>query len=437
MNTYTPVIGLEVHIELSTNSKMFCACSAHHFGVKPNTNTCPVCLGLPGALPFANWSAIESVIRFGLAYNCEIAGFSKFDRKNYFYPDLPKSFQISQYDLPFCKNGEWVSRNGKTIKIKRVHLEEDTAKLQHASVDGHEVSLIDFNRSGVPLMELVTEPDFDEPQLVDEFLRDVQQVVRYLSISNADMEKGSMRLEANISLTSDGSLPDYKIELKNINSFKFLQKAVAAEILRQSELLEKGENIKQETQGYNEDTGKTFAQRSKEEAHDYRYFPEPDLAPIQLDEVNVTSLKEQLPELPWEKRARFTQFSLPLHYIEVLTESIEKADYFDRAVELAKVHEVSIKELAGLMVNQNMDKELSAEALVKKLVELSKRDFASSDEVEKAIAEVIAEQEKAVNDYKDGKGAVIGFLMGMVQKKLQGNGDTKVIHAKLVEKLQE
>jgi aspartyl-tRNA(Asn)/glutamyl-tRNA(Gln) amidotransferase subunit B len=437
-HTYSPVIGLEVHVELSTKSKMFCACSAEHFGVQPNTHTCAVCLGLPGALPFANWAAIESVIRFGLAYQCQIAGFSKFDRKNYFYPDLPKSYQISQYDLPFCKDGKWTSRQGKTVRIRRVHLEEDTAKLQHATVDGKEVSLIDFNRSGVPLMELVTEPDFDDLTLVDEFLRDVQQVVRYLNISNADMEKGSMRLEANISLRELGSeaLPDYKIELKNINSFKFLQKAVNAEIARQSELLDSGVKIGQETRGYNEATGKTFSQRSKEDAHDYRYFPEPDLPPVTLDEMNVTSLQEHLPELPWEKRQRFSQFELPTNYVEVLSDSVERANYFDRAIDLAKEHNISLKELAGLMVNQNMDKDKTPEELVKKLVELSKKEFASISEVEMAIEEVIAEQEKAVNDYQNGKTNVVGFLMGMVQKKLKGSGDPKVIQEKLVEKLQ-
>lgn len=443
---FVPVIGLEVHIELSTKSKMFCGCSADHFAKEPNTQVCPVCLGLPGALPYANKQAIDSTIKFGLAFGCDIANFSKFDRKNYFYPDLPKAYQISQYDLPFCKKGSWTSRDGHKINITRVHLEEDTGKLVHDEIDslpaqaGKKVSLVDFNRSSVPLMELVTEPDFDSLDLVDEFLRDVQKVVRYLGISTADMEKGSMRLEANVSVkrVDEKGLPDYKVELKNINSFKFLQKAIEAEVKRQSQALKDGEKLVQETRGYNENTGKTFSQRVKEEANDYRYFPEPDLPPIEISDEEIKYLKESLVELPWEKRSRLKDMGLSENYIDVLTADIARADYFDKAVEVGKKYSISPKMIANVMVNQNLDNQFqSPEELIKKLVEISKQDFAGSEEVESAVEQVLSDNPKAVEDYKSGKTAVIGFLIGQVQKILCGKGDPKIINQSLISQLQK
>jgi len=430
---YVPVIGLEVHIELSTNSKMFCGCPAEHFAKKPNTQTCPVCLGLPGALPFANFKAIDSCIKLGLALGCDISGFSKFDRKHYFYPDLPKAYQISQYDLPFCRNGEFMD-----IGITRIHMEEDTGKLIHAELNNKKVSLVDFNRSGVPLVELVTEPHFSSAAQVNKFLKEIQLIVRYLEISTADMEKGSMRLEANISLKEENALelPNYKVELKNINSFKFLEKAITAEVKRQTEAQEAGEGVKQETRGYDEEKDRTFSQRSKEEAMDYRYFPEPDLPPVSTSEDKIRILRAEIPELPKEKRNRYEKLGLSESYIEVLVSDFSRSNYFDTALAVIKEHNISPKSLASVMVNQNLDSQFPETAgLIRKLVEMQSVDYASPDEAKAAIKKVVFENEKAVKDYKSGKTQVIGFLIGQVQKELKGKGNPKIVQELLRIKL--
>ncbi len=441
MKTYIPVIGLEVHIELSTKSKMFCGCSADHFGKAPNTQVCPVCLGLPGALPFANREAIDSTIRFALAFGCEISKFSKFDRKHYFYADLPKAYQISQYDLPFGKNGSF-GEGDKKVTIRRIHLEEDTGKLIHENINGREVSLIDYNRSSVPLVELVTEPDFHDTSMVSEFLKEVRGVAKALKISNADMEKGSMRLEANVSLAEVGEsgsyeLPDYKVELKNINSFRFLEKAVKAELERQEEMLKNGEAIPQETRGYSDKTGLTFSQRSKEDAKDYRYFPEPDLPPVTTSDEEIDNLKKSLPELPHEIRARLVkEYQLPENYAAILTDDLSRVDFFEKSALLAK--DFSPKTMADFMINKNFDQDFDLpEEFVKKLIEVTKVDYTSDADVETAVKEVLQEEVRAVNDYQNGKTQVLGFLMGMVQKKLQGKGDPKMIPQVLLKHLQK
>jgi len=422
---YTPVIGLEVHVELKTKSKMFCGCSADYFGKKPNTHTCPVCLGLPGALPVTNKQAIEWCLKIGLALNCNIRLFSKFDRKNYFYPDLPKGYQVSQYDQPFCEKGSIIVQSGnvtKTIGITRVHQEEDTGKLIHDFVGGKNVSLIDFNRSGVPLVEIVTVPDFKSADEVVDYLKKLQQIVRYLELSNAYMEIGDMRFEPNISLklASEQGFPKYKVEVKNINSFKFVEKAINHEIKRQEELLEKGETPEQETRGWNEKKQATQSQRSKEEANDYRYFPEPDLPPFRFEQSHIEQLKSQLPELPYRKFERFQkEYALTKYDAEIITREKSTADYFEQAVELGAKNKLTPKQIANEIINKkgNIEK-ISVEELIKQIKAKSQFAQVDEEELEDIVKKVLKANEKAVNDYNNGKIEVLGFLIGIIRKKL-------------------
>lgn len=435
---YTPVIGLEVHVELRTKSKMFCQCSAEYFGKSPNTHTCPVCLGLPGALPVPNITAIEWCTKIALALNCEINEFSKFDRKNYFYPDLPKGYQISQYDLPFGKNGSIELTSGTRIGIRRVHMEEDTGKLTHVA----EKSLIDYNRSGVPLVEIVTEPDFNNAKDVKEYLQNLQQIVRYLDVSNADMEKGDMRLEPNISLANNeeiqkDKLPKYKVEVKNINSFSFVEKAINFEIDRQAKILDEKKIPQQETRGWNETKNETVSQRIKEEANDYRYFPEPDIPPITMSQDKISRLKSEVPELPDKKIVRFTnEHQLPHYDAEILSRDRFTADFFEKMVEYGKTHSLTPKQIANAVINKKviLDSTTPEEA-VNLIAEANKKDGVSDDELEKAISNVVQENEKAVIDYKSGKETVIMFLVGMTIKKLGKKVDAQLVKKSLEEKL--
>lgn len=436
MSKYTPIIGLETHIELKTKSKMFCSCSADYFGKQPNSHTCPVCLGLPGALPVPNRTAIESCLKIALALNCEISSFSKFDRKNYFYPDLPKGYQISQYDMPFGKNG-WIElNNGQKFGITRVHMEEDTAKLSHqiGKQNESQTSLVDFNRSGVPLVEIVTEPDFHDSQSVTEYLQRLQQLVRYLDVSSADMEKGEMRLEPNISLAlNPKQLPAYKVEVKNINSFRFVEKAIAYELNRQEKLLEKGETPRQETRGWDEKRNLTFSQRIKEEANDYRYFPEPDIPPVTFTKEEISTLKSQVPELQSEKTKRFhLDYSLSAYDAEILTRDRVTADYFESAVLLGKEKNVSPKQIANVIINKKVDiAGMSSDALIQKVLETLQKPTISEEILSKTLHEVIRKNEKAVQDYKNGKETVIMFLVGQVMKSIQGKADANIIKTRL------
>ncbi|OGD84797.1 hypothetical protein A2165_02130 [Candidatus Curtissbacteria bacterium RBG_13_40_7] len=449
MSKYEPVIGLEIHIELATASKMFCTCSVDYFGAKPNTHTCPICLGLPGALPKANSLAIEFAQKLGIALNCEAQLSSKFDRKNYFYPDLAKGYQISQYDKPFSQNGYLeIQIDGKTkrIEITRAHLEEDTGKLSHATINGRRVTLIDFNRSGVPLMEVVSEPDMNSAQEAKIYSQKLQQIVRYSKISDADMEKGSMRIEPNVSLRKvtkvskvtkvTNELPPYKVELKNINSFKFAEKAINYEIERQGKILESDKIPEQETRGWDEKNNKTVSQRSKELAHDYRYFPEPDLTPFEFTQSYLTDLKNNLPELPDLKGERFIRdYQLNEYDAEILTREKDLADYFEEAAKVGNKHNLTPKQIANVIINQkpNIATTLPAK-LIQNIISQTTSTPTDQKELEDVIGQVINENPKAIEDYKKGKENALMFLIGQVVRKL-GKSDPALIRQILIEKM--
>jgi len=428
MNDYQTIIGMEVHVELKTNSKMFCGCKNDPFHAsKPNIYTCPVCLGLPGALPVANKRAIEWTIKLGLALGCKINLFSKFDRKHYFYPDLPKGYQISQYDLPFCYDGK-VETSFGPVGITRVHLEEDTGKLIHQKVNGSDVSLIDFNRSSVPLIEIVTEPEIYSSAQAKEYAKKLRQIIRYLDISNCDMEKGGMRLEANISLIKNEELknksfklPNYKVELKNINSFRFLERGIEYEIERQKETLKTGKTPDQETRGFNAEKGITYSQRSKESAEDYRYFPDPDLPPIRFDDKWFGEIKSSVPELLEEVFGRWEKdYKVDRKITELLFETAEEAKWLDDLFAEAKKEKLDVVKLVNQLVNKKIKTVFTKDSLFqiindfKKLVTV---DEITDEQLKVFIDKVLSVNQKAVADFKSGKTNVINFLVGMVMRE--------------------
>jgi len=434
----TPTIGMEIHVELKTNSKMFCGCPADHFRKLPNSQTCPVCLGLPGALPVPNKKAIEWAILIGLALKCKVRKNSTFDRKHYFYPDLPKGYQISQYDDPFCEKGYLTLDSGKKIRITRVHLEEDTAKLQHKTIEGKKVSLIDFNRSGVPLVEIVTEPDINSGSEAKEFLKKLKDIIKSLKVSDCDMEKGSMRLEANTSLTDNPKkLANYKVEVKNLNSFRFVDMAITYEIKRQTKLLNKGKSPVQETRGFNSKLKETYTQRVKETSEDYRYFPEPDIPPISLTNKDIQSIKKLLPILPEQiiQDLKLT-FKIPHHTAHLLAVNPDYLNYFNKTLAL-KSKQLRPSLLASMIINKKINiKATTPKELLKSLKLKKQTTISDSGELLSTITKVIKENPDAVKKFQKGKKSILAFLIGQVMKQTQGKADPKLSQKLLLTHLQ-
>ena len=469
---YKPVIGLEIHAQLNTRTKMFCDSLNDPDEKRPNWNVCPVCMGHPGTLPVTNMEAVRKVIRTGLALNCIIAHDTFFERKNYFYPDLPKGYQISQYQKPLCEHGRLTLKNGKTIRITRIHLEEDAGRLYHEG----DASLVDYNRASTPLMELVTEADFETSQDVRDFATEFQLILRYLGVSDADMEKGLMRVEVNISLiNADGSWGT-KVEVKNINSISAAAASVDYEIKRQQELLEAGNKVVQETRGWDDTKKATISQRSKEEAHDYRYFPEPDLPPLHFEESDIDGLRALLPELPSQRRERFKkQYGLPEADIEIFTMNKPLGNFFEHvATELGeepklcklianyviteyqkhllganpeegKITSESFAGLVRLIADKTISSSaaqtvieemfrtgLSAEQIIK---EKDLGQVSDSGALESVVDTVITANNKAVEDYKAGKSVSLKFLVGMAMRESKGKGNPQVLEEIIKNKL--
>ncbi|MBE6366131.1 MAG: Asp-tRNA(Asn)/Glu-tRNA(Gln) amidotransferase subunit GatB [Lentisphaerae bacterium] len=474
---YEAVIGLEVHTQVRTASKMFCSC-ANAFGSEPNTNVCPVCMGYPGVLPVPNEKAIRATVKAGLLTGCTIAKFSKFDRKNYFYPDMPKNYQISQYDLPFCTNGKiHLSGTGfsgeplpeKDIGITRIHLEEDVAKLTHF----HHDSGVDYNRAGVPLMEIVSEPDLRSADEAYAYLNNLKEIMRFGEIGDCDMEKGQMRCDVNISLRPVGQKEfGTKIELKNLNSFRAVHRAIDYEIERQAELLDQGVTLRQETRGWNDDRGESYLMRTKESAHDYRYFPEPDLMPVTFTDEDIEAIRATLPELPEAKRQRFIDsYGLTAYDAGVLTADKELAAYFDTAAKLVKTPKlianwitssllaltndvagcpVTPEKLAGLVnaidsgkINGKIAKDVFAEMFESGkdadtiINEKGLAQVSDTSAISGAVSEVLAQFTKQLEEYRGGNGKILQFFVGQVMKLTKGKANPGMVVAELKKQLGE
>jgi len=474
---FEPVIGLEVHAQLKTNTKIFCNCSTS-FGAPPNTHTCPVCLGMPGMLPVLNKKVVEYTIKMALATNCKIEHESRFARKNYFYPDLPKGYQISQYELPIAQFGYIdieVGDSNKRIGITRIHMEEDAGKLSH---DPHRpISFVDFNRTGIPLMEIVSEPDIRSPEEAGSYLRQLRSIVRYLGICDGNMEEGSFRCDANVSVRAIGAEQfGTRAELKNLNSFKHVEKALYYEINRQKEIILDGGKVVQETRLWDPVANRSMSMRSKEEAHDYRYFPDPDLLPLVVDEDWIDAVRETLPELPNEKKKRFiTEYGLSSYNADVLTASLATANYFEDCLKIfpesKTVSNWIMGSLMGLLnaegktieqspiSSQNLAQllKLIKEGVISgKIAKVVFEDMAKTGKapdkivkekglvqvtdvsaIEEIILNILADNAKEVADYRNGKTRLLGFFVGQVMKETKGKANPKIVNEILKEKLEK
>lgn len=475
--SFETIIGLEIHAELKTKSKIFCGCSTE-FASEPNANTCPVCLGHPGTLPVLNGEAVRLAVKAGMALGCKVNYLNRFDRKNYFYPDLPKAYQVSQYDMPVCTDGavefECGGRHVK-VRINRVHLEEDAGKLIH--LEDEPCSLVDYNRAGIPLIEIVTEPDMRSPLEAVTFMRMLKSILEYCDISDCRMEQGSLRCDANISVRPAGQKEfGTKVELKNINSFRELQKALEKEEKRQIELYRFGESHKiiQETRRWDSGKGRTVSMRSKEEAHDYRYFPEPDLPPVIIDETVVSAVKDSLPELPMEKYRRFTQeYGLSGDDADILTGDRYLSEYFEDTVREGAAPKAAANWVLGdmlRMINESgiSSREIPVEpACLRRLISMVEEgkisntagrevfremfinggspeeivekkglsQISSEDAILELVRKVIADNPKSVADYRGGKTKAIGFLVGQVMKESKGRANPAMVNELLTKEL--
>ncbi|MFD7525356.1 Asp-tRNA(Asn)/Glu-tRNA(Gln) amidotransferase subunit GatB [Paenibacillus chitinolyticus] len=473
---YETVIGLEVHVELHTNSKIFCGCSTS-FGAPPNTHTCPVCLGHPGVLPVLNRQAVEYAMKAAMALNCEIADVTKFDRKNYFYPDSPKAYQISQFDKPIGEKG-WidieVGGETKRIGITRLHLEEDAGKLTH--VDGGYASLVDFNRVGTPLVEIVSEPDLRSPEEARAYLEKLRAIMLYCDVSDVKMEEGSLRCDANISIRPVGQEKfGTRAELKNMNSFRGVQRGLEYEEIRQAEVLDGGGEVVQETRRWDEGQGKTISMRGKEESHDYRYFPDPDLVNLHIDAAWKERVKSSIPELPDARKARYvSEYGLPSYDAEVITASMKMADFFEESLKYTsdakavsnwimgdllgylnaggldfdeiRITGQGLGEMIGLIEKGTISNKI-AKTVFKEMIESGKAPqqiveekglVQISDEgaIKSVVEQVVAGNPQSVADYKAGKEKAVGFLVGQVMKETKGKANPGLVNKLIVETLQ-